>query len=374
MRKLVIFAAATLFACDPNNNNNNESCLDGQNFCSGLDFLVCQDGEFVQTQTCPNACLDSLGCVACDPELGGACVGDELHACNFDGSIGALEETCGANECTPSGCISNCAAGAELIYLVDQTNNLFSFDPELLDAGQDPFTLIGTLSCPAGSSFPGFPNPATPFSMSVDRDAKAWVLYTSGEIFHVSTTDASCQPSGFTVAQDDFELFGMGFVSDAAGSTSETLYIAGGPVDRFTIGDLGSVNPASLDVSPIGALPNDPANSPELTGNGNGDLFGFYPGDPFTQSQVAHINKQTAQHITTFRFDAPDGDLLAWAFAHFGGDFYLFFTVADPLFGDTNSSAFFMDGETGTVTPKLTNLPNIFVGAGVSTCAPTAID
>ena len=38
---------------------------------------------------------------------------------------------------------------------------------------------------------------ATPFSMSVDREGQAWVLYTSGEIFKVSIEDASCADSGW---------------------------------------------------------------------------------------------------------------------------------------------------------------------------------
>ena len=48
--------------------------------------------------------------------------------------------------------------------------------------------------------------------MSIDRDANAWVLYTSGEIFWVPVTDVdSCTRSPFTPGSQGFELFGMGY-------------------------------------------------------------------------------------------------------------------------------------------------------------------
>jgi hypothetical protein len=373
--KHYLFAAAILLAsCDKNENG---PCTEGETACDGNIFKVCEGGFFRQ-ELCTDSCNPVSGCSdqECDPNLGTTCVGENVHVCEADGNIGDFVETC-PDRCQLGDCIStsnNCATGTELIYLVDSGNHLFSFDPIAFNAGQNAFVDIGELNCPAGSPLGGFPSPASPFSMSVDRQGTAWVLYTSGQLFEVDTTNASCQATTFVNGQQDFELFGMGFVSDASGADTETLYIAGGPVDRFTIGDLGTLNTSTLQVSRIGALPNDPANSPELTGTGEGNLFAYYPGDAFTQSQVAQVNKTSANHITTNRFDpTANGALAAWAFAHFGGDFYLF-TTTDNGFGNTNSQIVLFEQDTQSVEVLLNNLPFLFVGAGVSTCAPVILD
>lgn len=124
---------------------------------------------------------------------------------------------------------------------------------------------IGTLSCPTTSS---------PFSMAIDRDATAWVLYQNGEIFRVSTTDVSCTATSFTPNQAGFEVFGMGFVADAPGSTEETLFVAGGSLFDLTTGtaSLGRID-SSLTLTRVGGLP----GWPELTGTGAAELWGFFP-------------------------------------------------------------------------------------------------
>ena len=52
------------------------------------------------------------------------------------------------------------------------------------------------------------------------------MLYTSGEIFWVSTVDASCRRAPYERAFG-WDLFGMGFVTGQGG---DQLYIAGGTV------------------------------------------------------------------------------------------------------------------------------------------------
>jgi hypothetical protein len=374
MKKYLV-AALLVASCK----NELEPCVDGVTSCEGNVFQVCEGGFIRQIAACSEGCDPNGGCLntECDPSLGASCVGDERHECNPDGTIGDVIETCGPGQCRFDGCdsiSSNCAVGTELIYLVDSDNSLFSFDPILLNAGQNAFVEIGSLNCPAGAPLGGFPSPSSPFSMSVDRQGIAWVLYTSGQLFQVNIANANCQATNFVVGQQGFEHFGMGFVADASGSDQETLYIAGGPAERLDIGDLASIDTNTLQVTPLGALPNDPANSPELTGSGNGDLFGFYPGDIFIQSQIAQLNKTNGVHLTTNNFDAAaSGTLIAWAFAFFAGDFYLF-TTTDNGFGTQNSQVSFFDGQTQQVSVKLSNLPNIFVGAGVSTCAPLVIE
>ena len=56
----------------------------------------------------------------------------------------------------------------------------------------------------------------------------------------------------------------------------------------------------------------------------------------------------------------------SWAFAHWGGDFYLFFK-GEAGFA---SGAWHLDGITGITSEVVPNLGHTITGAGVSTCAP----
>ena len=110
-----------------------------------------------------------------------------------------------------------CATAATLVYVLSQENDLYSFNPP-----SKTFTKIGTLDCVA----PGL----APNSMAVSRDAVAWVNYaapddSSGAIFQVSTTDASCQPTQASL-QPGWTRIGMGFSTDSDAGTSETLFVA----------------------------------------------------------------------------------------------------------------------------------------------------
>jgi streptogramin lyase len=292
-----------------------------------------------------------------------------------DGSAGDP----GADACRGEGCASDVcgAAGVDLVYVVDTGDRLYSFDPTRLGTAADPFQLVGTLSCPAGPSWPTWPggDPATPFSMSVDRDGFAWVLYTSGEIFRVSTANASCAPTDFAAGQAGFELFGMGFASDAPGSDAESLFIAGGGAGQVVSGDLGRIDPATLEVTAIGALPQS-EHGPELTGTGEGELFGYYPGN--ARSFVARISRADAGSEETWELTPLSGDVRAWAFAHHGGRLYVFITsvsvgslsrvvALDPeANGGAGAEAVELSTDRGDNVP-------VVVGAGVSTCAPIVI-
>ncbi|MBP6628372.1 MAG: hypothetical protein KA297_03015, partial [Kofleriaceae bacterium] len=65
------------------------------------------------------------------------------------------------------------------------------------------------------------------------------------------------------------------------------------------------------------------------------------------------------------------GNVQAWAFAQWGGKFYIFVTTTDGL--TSNSTVRTIDRMTGQAQTVLQNLPYIIVGAGVSTCAPVEI-
>ena len=320
------------------------------------------------------------GAATCETGAETVCQGDAVHTCNADGTVGDMIEAC-TGGCWEGTCGGgggggdgeSCGTeGNDLIYVVDRNYRLLSFDPRALDAGGEPFTLLGELDCPAGAPWPDWNGggQATPFSMSVDREGQAWVLYTSGEIFKVSIEDASCTDSGFQRGQEGFQLFGMGYVSDAQGSDQETLYIAGGSAEQEDIGDLGRVAAGSMAVAMVGGLP-DSEYPPELTGTGNGELFAYFPG--IFESWVARLAKSSADMEQSWDMQPIGGEPRGWAFAHWGGRFYVFISSQAPFSG-IRSQVKVLDPATGTDDVAISNSPYVVVGAGVSTCAPVVVD
>ncbi len=371
-----LFSALAFAACgssDSSGGDGGNSCQAGETRCDGDAFQECSGGTFRDTTVCAGStvCSESLGCVECAPEAAQACVGDTVHSCNSDGTLGGSVQECPAGQCSGGSCGgggNNCGGnGTELVYVVDDASNFLSFDPTQLVPNGSPFSQIGTLSCPAGSPI-GSTGAATPFSMSVDRNGTAWVLYNSGEIFHVSTTDASCQATGWTVGNGGFELFGMGFVSDSPGSDAETLFISGGDADDLVDGNLGSINPTTLALTTLGALP-AAEQSPELTGTGDAKLYGYFPGANSTF--VANLDKTNATRGESWEATTLEGGASAWAFAHWGGKFYIFATDASIF---PTNAVYELDPATGANRTVINASSFRIVGAGVSTCAPTQID
>ncbi|HEY4056090.1 MAG TPA: hypothetical protein VGM39_05750, partial [Kofleriaceae bacterium] len=244
----------------------------------------------------------------------------------------------------------------------------------------DPFTLIGTLSCPAHPPSILVNNAnVIPFSMSVDRDGIAWVLYTSGELFKVSLQDASCTAAGNTISASGMSLFGMGFVTDAAGGMTEKLYLGGGNTNpqqaprKLAYDDTHGNN---LTPVPVGTIAATPAQfSPELTGTSEARLFGFFP-NLQSVAYVQEIDKTSGGAVgNTFPLGTTGlgSNINDWAFAQWGGVFYVFVTTSDANQQNRNSTVRSIDRATGTYKVELSNLPYFIDGAGVSTCAPVAI-
>ncbi|MCX5743122.1 MAG: hypothetical protein NT062_11580 [Proteobacteria bacterium] len=311
----------------------------------------------------------------CDPANGNTCSGPNVVACNPDGTFGAVITACGNGmTCTGAGagaaCTNACTAdGVDLVYVVSQENNFYSFDPRLLPG--DPFKLIGALNCPTTRGTIQVPAGAvTPFSMSVDRDGKAWVLYTSGEVFNVSLQTAACTATPYVPQASNMELFGMGFVSDAAGANTEKLYLSGGGFNADPGGRLASVDTHGGNYTPViaGNLTSASDYSCELTGTGDAKMYGFFP-NLATPAFVQEIDRTGA--LTGTKLDLGTAGLgnavNAWAFAQWGGKFYVFVT------SDLNSTVRVIDRATGAYQLLQSNLPYTIVGAGVSTCAPTVL-
>jgi hypothetical protein len=388
MRRLVrvTFALSLLAfaACGPGASGDDDDdvtdnpCTGSGSQCVGNQYQECRDDRWVIVETCSNLCNANLGgCIDCNPGVN-TCNGNSVVECGADGSFGGTVETCAAGtECQGGSCERACSAdGVDLIYVVDDDNNLLSFDPRNVGTATNPFSMIGRLNCPAGTALDGS-GPATPFSMAIDRDATAWVLYSSGRIFNVSTQNAACTATSFTAQQNvggqQWDLFGMGYVTDTAGGDTEKLWIGGGDADASVGGSLGWLTPGSLTVNRVGALPTNAENSPELTGLGDATLWGFYPG--VTNAFVQQIDKTTGggmgPQLTIT--NGLGGQVRAWAFAQWGGKFYIFVTTQQGLLGTLNSTVRSIDRASGVSMTLMENLPNIIVGAGVSTCAPVII-
>ncbi|NIS34972.1 MAG: hypothetical protein GWO04_35770 [Actinobacteria bacterium] len=201
--------------------------------------------------------------------------------------------------------------------------------------------------------------------MSVDRTGRAWVLHQDHRIYYASTIDASCTSSTFVPDQSGLELFGMGFVADAEGSSEETLFVAGGRELSIATGSatLAFIDDDTLALGTLGDLP----GWPELTGTGSGELWGFFPDT--SPPSVRQLDKSSgvtiAQHQLAELGSQPPS---AWAFAFWGGRFYVFYqALLDP-----STNVWRVDPD-GTVTQVLSNTGYRIVGAGVSTCAPVEL-
>lgn len=255
----------------------------------------------------------------------------------------------------------NCPPEARPVYLVEASTDdptaqgtLVRFDPQ-----DRQFTDIGVLSCPAE---PG----AQPFSMSVDRDATAWVLYGSGELFEVSTTDGSCEATSFQSGQSGYDVFGMGFVLNNPNVEDETLYVAGGSGpgsgESPRIGYITFPELSLTDITTIDGWP-------EMSGTAAAELWAFFPGPLTGSPRVSRIVPATGEEVEEIAVDSViSGNPNAWAFAHWGGRFYLFYkSQADP------STNVFEVQRDGTVEEIIPNSGRYIVGAGVSTCAPLLI-
>jgi hypothetical protein len=242
-------------------------------------------------------------------------------------------------------------AEATLVYVVTTENELFSFFPP-----DGSFKFISKIACPAG-------NGATPFSMAVDRKGVAYVEFTDNKLYRVSTATGACIGTPFQPNQQGFGAFGMGYATNDVGPT-ETLFVAG------TRDTMQAVSPglARIDktftLQKVGNFVPDIARA-ELTGTGDGRLYAFYTkgimnGPP---SYIGEIDTNTAHIIAETPFPTVDQGN-GWAFAFWGGDFYMFTAPG----GASDVTRWRPADNSVRVVAKL---PTRIVGAGVSTCAPS---
>lgn len=362
-------ALSSAGGCGANPVEQAMECQAGQTRCSGQDYQTCTDmGQFATQSTCGTAavCIEGVGCGTCKP---GAlvCANGNLHRCDPDGKVGGFSATCEFGQvCSDGTCIDACELNAsEYIYLVDSNNNLLRYSPRA-DTQLTSLVKLGTLACPTSIAT------AEPFSMSVDRRGRAWVLYDNGQIFWVNPLDRSCKNSGYQPNQMSLPKFGMGFVSDGLGARTETLFVGGGPNTGGTSNTgagagLASISPTTLLLTKINLFPTIEA-SPEFSGTGDAKFYGYIPSNLAGKHLIARVNRMTAGFEQTWVLPPLPGDPDAWAFAHWGGRFYQFVSVPSGI--STVNHVYRFDPATNQQVRVLMSHPYRIVGAGVSTCAP----
>jgi hypothetical protein len=235
------------------------------------------------------------------------------------------------------------------IYLITEEAHLLAYDPPL-----KTYHDIGVINCP----FEG----GNPFSMGVARNGTAYAVYEDGSLYKVSTRDASCEDTTYISGQSGFERFGMGYSSDTD-DPGEKLYVADISGTTTVSKGLATIDTTTFQLNFINPFSENPGDALEMTGTGDGRLFGFFIQTGMPGGTIAQIDKTNAT-ILSQQFVPMTGtsneDL---AFAFWGGDFFIFTSSeAAPPTTVTRVS--------GDASDVETTIPLRVVGAGVSTCAP----
>ena len=282
------------------------------------------------------------------------------------GSTGPIDETTGTG--TTTGDVEACAC-PDLEVPLDDGIFVLSGDAELwkyFPMGNN-FELLGTLDCPG--LFP------STFSMAVDRSGFAWVQFLTGDLRKIPVTDLSkCEDPGFVVGQQGVQNFGMAFVSNSANDACDQIYgntySGDGPFSEGNmIGDFINIEPDNLALTKVGKTNFDGA---EVTGSGDGRAFIFGGSNP---SKLVELDKTDGSVVDLLPLGNLEINNGAFAFAFFAGDFY-FFTDSNNDFTHSEVTHIDYDDSNNDGKQELTlltdNAPIQIVGAGVSTCAPTA--
>jgi hypothetical protein len=251
--------------------------------------------------------------------------------------------------------LQECAEDTKDVFVVTDDAQLFQFHPPTLT-----FKPIGRIACTTG---------ATPTSMAVDRQGIAWVRHTDGSMWKVSTKTLACELASLQTPQDQsFSKFGMGFSSEAAGSSAETLFLS--DHDGAGLGKLDTSGVVSLVGPYTGTLA---GKTCELTGTGDGTLWGFFVTSP---AQIAQISKSDGSIICQKELTGVYAGN-AWAFSFYGGDFYVYTASlgngGGPPMASPGSDVTRYRPSDGSITIVKPKVGFTIVGAGVSTCAPTTL-
>lgn len=248
-----------------------------------------------------------------------------------------------------------CSDEAKLVYVLSFDGDLYSFAP-----AAKKFTKVGALNCELGGAT------LIPISMAVDRNAVAWVNMRDalgggdGVLFEVDTKTAKCKPSGIAAA-----FGGMGFSINAGSTAEDTLFVVAHDVPPGGRG-IARVDFAKQKVVPIAVLPE--LDDLELTGTGDGRLFGFLMSSPLAIAQVDKSTAAYSKRVQLAGVEKPTPPL--YAFSFWGGDFYVY-TATTLAPQQSTNVARYRPSDGSLDTEYMTSIGFHIVGAGVSTCAPT---
>lgn len=253
-----------------------------------------------------------------------------------------------------------CSEASKLVYVLSSTYDLYAFTPSTITLKR-----IGRLACPDPGTDVATGTTASPNAMTIDRHGAAWVSYTSGKLFTVDTSNASCTPTSFVPGQGGVFKFALAFATTTVGTDEEALFASGfvdsdaGPrgqglatIDRTTFA-MTKVGDFSGSLKPFAA---------ELTGTGAGEVWGLFTTSP---ASLVPIDPRSGATGTAHPMTGVETGT-AWAFAFWGGDFWVFTAQASE---NTHVTRVQPD-KAFTVTPLNVDMGFRVVGAGVSTCAP----
>jgi hypothetical protein len=205
----------------------------------------------------------------------------------------------------------SCSPGTDLIYLLSDEEELWSYDPE-----SDEFALLGSAACGGGDY---------PYSMAVNNEGMAWILYGGSNdlrILDVNDPAAGCTDPDFMTGQSGFGLFGMSFVANSSKDLCERVfahsYSGNGPFSEGpALGMLGVLDPQTLSMSVVSSIDYDGG---ELAGTGEGRLFAFAGAEP---AKLLEYDKASGEVLELLELTGVS-KTNASAFAFYGGDAYLF--------------------------------------------------
>jgi len=149
--------------------------------------------------------------------------------------------------------------GVPNAYVFDDTGALYTFDPAALAVHA-----IGNPHC----------SDATPFTMSVSRSGKAYLVYMDWSIYEVDLTTLACSVTPFQPGQ--FGLLSLFSVAVSRTGGPEELFIYGAPAGGLPILAKTPLAPWNLTlVGPIHPTPPLAAFSVDMQGDPLGHLYGL---------------------------------------------------------------------------------------------------
>jgi hypothetical protein len=280
---------------------------------------------------------------------------------------------------------NGCAEAAKLVYVLSYEGDLYSFAP-----AEKSFKKIGPLGCSLSEQ-------QVPISMAVDRKGIAWVNIATASsagtrtntLYKVNTANAECEPTSITSSY----IGGMGFSTDEGTKDKETLFVFG--QTGTTANPVRTLDHVDFDSEKVVKGPVVTSSAGELTGTGDGRLYGFVlkepqfdpiTGEPLLDNLLAitQLDKTTGKDsgevvLKGVKYPHDPG----FAFSFWGGDFYVYSAplTIPPDYPASQPPADLKDEPTtdvarhspSTKATEPTYMKTIgfhIVGAGVSTCAP----